>query len=224
MNTKNTLLMKMARESLQGKWGIAMIPGLIFFVISLVLGFIPFIGQIASFLVAGPLALGIAMFFLSIARGQETKTEQMFHGFNDFGRAFLTYILMVIFIILWSLLLIIPGVIAALSYAMTFYILADNPSIGANEAIDKSKVMMKGYKLKLLGLSLLFFLLGILCILTLGIGFLWLYPYAQVTMAKFYEDIKNNSKEIKEVKVEPVQEIKEDVKVESVTEDPKQVA
>jgi uncharacterized membrane protein len=72
---------------------------------------------------------------------------------------------------------------------MTFYILADDSSIGANEALDKSKEMMRGYKWKFFCLGLRFFGLGLLCLLTLGIGFLWLFPFMQVTMAKFYDDI-----------------------------------
>jgi uncharacterized membrane protein len=101
---------------------------------------------------------------------------------------------MALFVFLWSLLLIIPGIIAALSYAMAFYILADDKekTVKAMEAIDKSKVMMYGYNWKLFCLGLRFFLLSLLCILTLGIGFLWLMPYMQVSLAKFYDDVKAN--------------------------------
>jgi uncharacterized membrane protein len=100
---------------------------------------------------------------------------------------------MILFILLWTLLLIIPGIIAAISYSMTFYILADDNSIGAMDAIDKSKKMMDGYKWKYFCLGLRFLGWALLCILTLGIGFLWLMPYMQVSMAKFYDDVKANS-------------------------------
>jgi uncharacterized membrane protein len=100
---------------------------------------------------------------------------------------------MILFILLWTLLLIIPGIIAAISYSMTFYILADDNSIGAMDAIDKSKKMMDGYKWKCFCLGLRFLGWALLCILTLGIGFLWLMPYMQVSMAKFYDDVKANS-------------------------------
>ena len=76
---------------------------------------------------------------------------------------------------------------------MTFYILADDNTIGAMEAINLSKKMMYGYKWKFFGLILRFFGLALLCILTLGIGFLWLIPYINITIAKFYDDIKANS-------------------------------
>jgi uncharacterized membrane protein len=99
---------------------------------------------------------------------------------------------MLLYIFLWSLLLVIPGIIAALSYSMTFYIIADDPSIKPQDALKKSKAMMNGYKEKLFYLYLRFILLAMLCILTLGIGFLWLIPYIHITMAKFYDDINGN--------------------------------
>jgi uncharacterized membrane protein len=76
---------------------------------------------------------------------------------------------------------------------MTYYIIAEDNSVGAMEAIDRSKKMMDGYKWKYFRLLLRFFGLSLLCILTLGIGFLWLIPYFHVTNAKFYDDIKSNA-------------------------------
>jgi uncharacterized membrane protein len=88
------------------------------------------------------------------------------------------------------LLLIVPGIIAALSYSMTYFIIAENDSIGSLEAITKSKEMMRGNKWKLFCLCCRFLGWILLCILTIGIGFLWLYPYMMVSFAKFYDDIK----------------------------------
>jgi len=113
----------------------------------------------------------------------------IFSGFNYFANTLVTYLLMVLYILLWTLLLIIPGIIAALSYSMTFYILVDEPTIKAQEALDRSKKMMDGHKMKLFYLCLRFWGLAILCLFTLGIGFLWLIPYMQVTTACFYDDI-----------------------------------
>jgi uncharacterized membrane protein len=139
----------------------------------------------------GPLSLGAAIFSLSIARNQDAKFEQLFEGFKNFSNALLTYLLMILIIVLFTFLLIIPGIIRALAYAMTFYILADEPNLKAKEALDKSLKMMDGHKMRLFNLFIRFFLLSLLCILTLGIGFLWLIPYVNVTLAKFYEDIKS---------------------------------
>jgi uncharacterized membrane protein len=190
MKTENVVLMQMARESLKGKWGLAIGTFLLYMLISVVLQMIPILGIIASLVITGPFALGLTYFTLSISRNQDAKLEQIFQGFNNFGTALGAYLLMALFIILWTLLLIVPGIIAAISYSMTFYIIADDNSIGAMDAIDKSKKMMYGYKWKYFCLCLRFLGWALLCILTLGIGFLWLMPYMQVSMAKFYDDVK----------------------------------
>ncbi|MCB0668193.1 MAG: DUF975 family protein [Saprospiraceae bacterium] len=194
MTTENTVLMSMARDSLRGKWGIAIGTFLLYSIIMGAFGAMRAAGVIAL-IIAGPMMLGAAIFSLNISRDHELKVEQIFQGFNNFSTALVTYLLMVLYIFLWSLLLIIPGIIAALSYSMSFYILSEEPELKASEVLQRSKEMMDGYKLKLFGLYMLFLLLGIACIFTLGIGFLWLIPFAQVTTAKFYEDIKAASLE-----------------------------
>ncbi|MFK5880566.1 MAG: DUF975 family protein [Flavobacteriaceae bacterium] len=195
MSTQNSELMKIAKDSLTGKWGLAVGTFLIYTLITVAL---EMLGQdypsvsLVSLILAGPFTLGIAIFSLNLSRDTKAETNQIFEGFKNFGNAIGAYLLMVLFIFLWTLLLIIPGIIAAISYSMTFFIIAENPDIKPMEAIDKSKAMMDGYKLKYFYLGLRLFGLGLLCILTLGIGFLWLIPYANVCVAKFYDDVKNN--------------------------------
>lgn len=101
-----------------------------------------------------------------------------------------TYLLQVLFIGLWSLLLVVPGIIKACSYAMAMYIMADEPTLGCNEAIEKSMAMMKGHKMDLflMGLGMCGWLL--LGLLTLGIAYLWIIPYYEVVFAKFYVEVK----------------------------------
>jgi uncharacterized membrane protein len=190
MNTENITLMKAARESLKDKWALAIATFLIYTLLSSIPGSTRSSLSLVSLIIGGPLALGAAVFSLAISRQKEARLEQIFDGFNNFGTALSAYLLMLLYVILWTLLLIVPGIMAALGYSMTFYIIADDPSIKAEEALKKSKAMMDGYKLKLFYLCLRFFLLALLCILTLGIGFLWLIPFVNVTMAKFYDDIK----------------------------------
>ena len=193
MKTENLVLMQMARKSLKEKWGLAVGT---FVVYMLIIGaiqatteFFPLAGLLLL-AISGPMALGIAIFSINISRNQDARLEQIFQGFNNFNTSLGAYLLMLLFTFLWTLLLIIPGIIAVLSYSMTFYILADDNSIGAMEAINKSKKMMNGYKWKYFCLGLRFIGWSLLCILTLGIGFLWLLPYMQVSMVKFYDDIK----------------------------------
>jgi uncharacterized membrane protein len=198
MSTENIILMRAARASLKDKWGLAILTFFIYTLLATVSGSAKVYGSFLTIssaiglILSGPLALGAAYFSLSISRGQEARLEQIFQGFNSFSTAFITYLLVLVYVLLWTLLLIIPGIIAALGYSMTFYILADDPLIKPQDALKKSKAMMDGYKMKLFYLWLRFFLLALLCILTLGIGFLWLIPYVHVTMAKFYDDIKGN--------------------------------
>ncbi len=191
MVKENRELTSQAREALSGKWGLAV--G-VFFVYMLIIGgiqVIPFAGSVAALILGGPLMLGIAVFSLTISRKQDARFEQLFDGFQNFATALVAYILMVIFVFLWMLLLIIPGIIAAFAYSQVFYILAEDSSIGAMDALKKSKEMMYGYKWKYFCLALRFIGWAILCTLTLGIGYLWLAPYMQVSFANFYEDIKD---------------------------------
>jgi len=193
MRTENVVLMQRAREALKDKWGLAIGTFLVYTLILSSLGAIHQPVSLISLLIAGPFALGAATFSLAISRGKEARLELIFEGFKYFSDALVTYLLMTLFIILWMLLLVVPGIIAALSYSMTFYILADDKSLKPRKVLERSRKMMDGYKLKLFYLCLRFLLLALLCILTLGIGFLWLIPYANITMAKFYDDIKEVS-------------------------------
>ncbi|HEY4503050.1 MAG TPA: DUF975 family protein [Candidatus Paceibacterota bacterium] len=193
MKTENAVLMRNAREALTGKWGLAVGGYFIYMAVTILVGAPDDIGPFLSLLIDGPMLIGLSVFSLALSRRQEASISQLFVGFNDFLRALSAYLLMILFILLWALLLIVPGIIAALSYSQTFFILAEDKSIGARDAIRKSKAMMNGNKKKLFFLSLRFFGWFLLCILTLGIGFLWFLPYIQVTMAMFYDDISGRS-------------------------------
>ncbi|PCH49415.1 MAG: hypothetical protein COC22_06600 [Flavobacteriaceae bacterium] len=186
-------LMKLAIDSLKGNWVLAILTFLIY---ELLIGGIQQTSENYSVLslvflvISGPITLGVSIFSLNLSRNLEPQFENLLEGFNNFKTSLFAYLLISLFVILWLLLLIIPGIIAVLSYSMTFYIIADDNSINATGAIDKSKKMMEGHKIELFILGLKFFGLSLLCLLTLGIGFLWLIPFANVTLAKFYDAIK----------------------------------
>jgi len=192
MTTENKILMQQAKTSLEGKWGISIGVTAIYLIITLFCGMIPILGSIASLIITGPLMLGVYMFFIKISRNQDVELSEMFNGFQNFANALVTYLLMAVFVLLWMLLLIVPGIIKAFAYSMTFMILAEKPETAPMEALRESEKMMKGFKMKLFLLSLRFFGWALLCILTLGIGFLWLMPYMYVSFVKFYDDIKAN--------------------------------
>lgn len=195
MGTPNAELMSMARESLTGKWGLAVGASVVYILVCMMMA-IPIIGQLAGLLMVGPLLLGYTGFALSLAREEEdARLEQIFNGFKNFGTALGVYYLQAVIIFLFTLLLIVPGVIRAFSYALTFFILNDQPHLGPMEVLNESKRMMDGYKMKYFRMIIRFFGLSLLCLLTLGIGYLWLFPYMQVTMAKFYDDVKKERAE-----------------------------
>lgn len=107
-------------------------------------------------LVTGALELGITLFFLAMFRKQNVNVSDMFLGFEKFGKALGLMLFQSLFIFLWSLLLIVPGIIAAIRYSQAFFILADDPSKGIRQCMDESKAMMNGNKMKYFCLSLSF--------------------------------------------------------------------
>jgi len=146
--------------------------------------------QFIQFLISGALMLGVISFFLNIARGLEARPTMVYAGFRCFGRALCAYFLMMLFILLWTLLLVIPGIIAAYSYSMTFFILADDPSATPMEALKRSKEMMRGKRWKLFCLMCRFIGWYLLSLLTCNIGLLWVFPYFQTSCAHFYDDVR----------------------------------
>jgi integral membrane protein len=198
-----------ALSALENKWGN-------FVLITFVYGFIIGITQILSgdkdspailhliglvlFILALPLTWGFQTLFLGAVRGGEATAKDMFEGYNKelFSRVLTTTLLYYVYVFLWSLLLLIPGCIKSYSYAMTPYILKDNPEMKNNAAIEESMRMMDGHKLELFLLDLSFIGWAILSILTCCIGFLWLVPYMNMARVNFYEDLKKASVEVKE--------------------------
>jgi uncharacterized membrane protein len=139
-----------------------------------------YLTQIYSLVIGGALAFGIISLYMRYRRRQEAPTELLFSGFSHFGRAVALNLLMFIFTSLWTLLFIIPGVIAFYRYRLAFYILADNPGIGPLEAINISKAMMTGNKWKLFCLDISFIGWGLLAIFAIGVISV---PISGLTMA-----------------------------------------
>ena len=81
-----------------------------------------------------------------VANNETIKVENLFNGFKDFARTFSLHLINSVFIFLWSLLFIIPGIIKALSYSMSYFILQENPNLSANEARKESMRLMEGNK------------------------------------------------------------------------------
>ncbi|MFI3293314.1 MAG: DUF975 family protein [Rikenellaceae bacterium] len=187
----NSTIRAAAREALKGNWGVAIVMYLIYVGITYGTGVIPFVGQGVSIFLGIPLGYSLSIAYLSMVRGQTVNIDNVFDAFrgNNFGNVFTTMLLVGCYTLLWSLLLIVPGLIKGYSYAMTPYILADT-GVTNNEAIEESMRMMKGHKMRLFLMDLGFIGLILLSILTLGIALLWVMPYMMTSRAKFYQDLK----------------------------------
>ena len=176
---------------LQGRWGQPIIFTLMYIILSLVVSalFSP-LGGVVSLLLL-PMAYSYAVAFLDDKRtGEGFKVEQLFDGYKDFLRIFGTTLLLNIYTFLWTLLLVIPGIIKSISYSQTYFVLKDNPELSFNAAIERSMDMMEGHKMQYFLLLLSFIGWILLSILTFGILFLWVNPYQYATFANYYEYVK----------------------------------
>ena len=188
---ENKAMRAAAKAELHGRWSQPVLCTLVYIIVCGVADAIPIIGYV-SFIITIPLAFGFSVTFLNFMRGlnREAMVGQPFQMFKQYGRYLGTSLLTKIFIGLWSLLFVIPGIIMTYAYAMTPYIMHDNPEMGAMECIKKSKAMMKGYKWKLFLLDLGFIGWMLLGCITFGIYWLWLTPWMECSRAKFYEELK----------------------------------
>jgi uncharacterized membrane protein len=204
---------KKAKQQLNGQWGRAalftLLFGAIYYVIPLIIeinlsgGFENWIstdatnGSTASTfvitLVLLPLYIGYLWTFLSVIRtGEQIKLSGLLQAFSEISmylKILGTYLVMMVYMFLWFLLLIIPGVIKAFAYSQTYFVLKDNPDIGINAAITRSRKLMHGYKWKYFLLQLSFIGWIILSLITVGIGFIWLSPYLSASNAAFYNEL-----------------------------------
>jgi uncharacterized membrane protein len=202
-----------ARESLKGKWGKAAVIGLVFLLISAVFGGVSstfdmsgtsYYEEISFGIVAGslvwavicafvmsPIEIGAASSFIMFTDGETPEVKTLFSKFSIILKATGMMVLSGIKVFLWSLLLIVPGIIAAINYSMAPYIMAEDSNVGIVESIEISKKMMKGNKGRYFLLQLSFIGWVILAVLTLGIGCIWLVPYVGTANARFYRLVSN---------------------------------
>lgn len=180
-----------AWNALTGNWGTVVITLLLVMVVTSVCSAMSVvgIGAIALFLLEGPILYGYAVQHLNVVRGMRADVNDITAAKNRLTDTIIAYIINSIFTFLWSLLFIIPGIIAAYSYSMTYYILADNPTMTADQARRESIRLMTGNKWALFKLHFSFIGWILLCALTLGILTLWVAPYMECATAEFYESL-----------------------------------
>ena len=136
------------------------------------------------------LGAGYYLYHLGVRRGEEMPYLTLFDGFSFAGKLILLSLVRYIFVFLWSLLFIVPGIIAAYRYRMAIYLLVDDPSRGVMECIRLSREMMKGHKWELFVLDLSFIGWNLLAMLPV-IGYavqIWSMPYINLTYALYFEN------------------------------------
>lgn len=182
VTTSASELKKRAREKLKGNF---ILVGAVVITMTFLLG-VPVIG----FVLGGVFSVGLASYLIQIVKDKKTpELDTLIVGFEEIERNIVFGILKFIFLLLWHLLFIIPGIIKKYSYAMSDFIAYENPQLSAQEVIQKSEEMMKGNKGKLFLLNLSFIGWRILSIFTLGIGFFFLRPYVKMAYAEFYYEL-----------------------------------
>lgn len=202
-----------ARDALRGHWGVAIAVGLV----AVLLGggysgggrstastatgnlsldhqiyatvmTIVVVAGLLALVIGGVIEMGWADFNLKLLNRQEPRFGTLFGQFDRIGAGFCMVVLRGIFVFLWSLLFVIPGIIASYRYALMPYLMAEY-EMGALDAMQESKRLMDGNKARLFCLDLSFIGWNLLGVLTFGIGLLWVNPYQQAARAAFYQEI-----------------------------------
>lgn len=117
---------------------------------------VSFVADLYTLVVSGALMVGLCSFFLAFFRRKDVNPANVFNGFENFGKALGLFLIYMLKIFAWSLLLIVPGIIAAIRYSQCFFILADDPSKGVMQCIEESKFHMFGNKGRYFYLGLTF--------------------------------------------------------------------
>ena len=192
----NTQLRQAAKEQLTGNYTAFVIVTLVYLFIVGACSSVKYAGSLLSVLLAVPAAFAFVMMQLAFVRnGEKPTVEGLFRTFNSqwYLKTICLQLLMGIYTFLWTLLLVVPGIIKSISYAMAPYILADNPEIGCEEAICRSMKMMDGHKMDYFLMLLGYVGLTLLSVVLFCIPMLWLIPYYQVVFTNFYLELKNEA-------------------------------
>ena len=180
-----------AKVALQGHWFGSIVVFLLFILLFAALEATG-IGAVFT----GLLFFGYAAVSMELLKKKRVKPGALFRGmFKNFFEKWGASLLMSVYVFLWSLLLIIPGIVKSYAYAMTYYIMQENPGMSLGLAIGKSRRMMKGHKWELFLLDLSFTGWMLLGIVTFGLALFYVWPYYQAARAAFYYEIKKESKQ-----------------------------
>jgi uncharacterized membrane protein len=191
-----------ARHALNGNWKPAIVTTILLLAATIIPSAIAetifggnlgrLMSNIYLLVVSGPFYLGYTYFMVKLYRRKQIGPSDAFYGFEHFAKSAFLYIVMGFFILLWTLLFIIPGIVASYRYRLAYFVLMDNPDIGILDALNESKRLMKGNKGKLFFLDISFIGWFLLSMITVGLGLIALIPYASAASVVFYELANGN--------------------------------
>ena len=200
---------KAARNQLKGRWGLPIMLCVISFILTAMIALPGSVFDDAEFLtgaenmayttlslvslcIEGILTVAILYVYLRMMHTTEKLTFDTFlTGMERWASGALGMLWYSLWVFLWSLLFIIPGIVKSIAYSQMFFILAENPRIGVRKAMQISKIITQGHKGDLFIMGLSFLGWGLLCVLSFGIGFLWLMPYVNMSFTNAYAALKN---------------------------------
>ncbi len=186
-------LMKKALNELKPFWalstGVCLVYGLLIAVPSELNTY----GELLSLLIAGPLQLGLCMYFLKIIKGSTPSFFDLFEGFKPLLNALLLFFIINALTLLGLVFLIIPGIIISLGFSMSYYILAENTEMSFSDAMEMSWKQMEGNKMELFVLHLRFIPYYLLGLLFFIVGVFVVVPWHNLAVAKYYQELKNKS-------------------------------
>ena len=148
-------------------------------------------GTLIGYLFIPAIIVGFCLILIGMTKNIAPQFGDMFKSANLFGRALWLCIIMEFFITLWTMLLIVPGIIKSISYSMSYFILAEHPELTARQALNESKRIMVGNKMSYFVLMLSFIPWLLLCMITFGIAMIYVGPYMYTAIANFYNAIKD---------------------------------
>jgi len=147
-------------------------------------------GEMLSFLLAGPLQLGLCIYFLNIIHQEKPSIFNLLQGFKPLLQVLLAYLVVTVMVVLGLLFFIVPGIILSLGLSMTFYIIAERPEIPFGDAIQESWNLTNGYKTELLVLHLRFLPWYVLGLLFFIVGIFVIVPWHYTSIALYYNYLK----------------------------------
>ena len=190
---KRATLKSAAKRQIKGNLGILFLITLLSGLIGGAVNIVPVVGGVAAMFVNAAFSLAMVSIYMNLTEGIRPRVGDLFSQFRNVISAFCTNFLAGLLVFLWSLLLIVPGIIKACAYSQALYILADDPALGSWEAIRRSKEMMQGHKMEYFLLCMSFYGWALLGVFTFGILYIWLIPYMQATYANYYKSLKGEA-------------------------------